>query len=254
MIEIMEVLIAVYLGFCGLFIGSFLNVLIDRLPHGKNVLTDRSRCDSCHKVLTWRELIPILSFVLQKGRCRKCHTKLSLRYPISELATSLIFFGITLVTLPNLFLTITALIIASCLLVITVIDIEHYLIPDPLVVVLLLTTLVSIILTNTAQLPVHLLSSIGAFAFLWFIWFVTKGKGMGFGDVKFAAFLGLSLGFPRVIVGLYAAFLTGAIWGVIMIIVTKKKLKSRLPFGPFLILGYLFGLVGSEQILRLLFG
>lgn len=210
--------------------GSFLNVLIDRLPKRKNVLTGRSVCDHCNKTLRWFELIPLLSFLIQGGRCRRCSAKLSWQYPIVELVTGVSFaLGVN----PLLF---------SSLLVIFVADFKYQIIPDSMVVFGLLGVLL--------QGHPFWISAFGASLFFLLLWLVTRGKGMGLGDVKLAFLMGLLLGYPKIVVAGYLAFLTGAVVGVILILLGIKKPKDHISFGPFLILGTLIALVWGEKIIE----
>lgn len=222
----MELLVFV-LGLC---VGSFLNVLIDRLPKGESIWFGQSRCDWCKKPLRWFELIPLLSYVLQHGRCRRCHKKLSLQYPIVELIT-----GIGFVVLPW-----TDWLIFSSLLVIFVADLKYMIIPDSMVVLGVMG-----VITRAHWLP-----AIAASLFFLLLYLITRGRGMGLGDVKLSFLLGFWLGFPRIVIAIYLAFLTGALVGVTLILRGKKGLKSKIAFGPFLVLGAGIAYVYSEQILE----
>lgn len=223
----------------GLAIGSFLNVLIDRLPRGKNVITGRSVCDYCKKTLRWFELIPLLSWVLQSGRCRRCHKKLSVQYPLIELVTGV---GFVLLA-PSYWLIFCAL------LVIFVADLKYQIIPDSMVVLGIIGVLMQGPAFDARQGPALWLSGAGASGFFFLLWLVTRGRAMGLGDVKFVFLMGLLLGFPGVIVATYLAFLTGAGVGVILILRGIKGLKSKIAFGPFLILGTCITLVWGPQIM-----
>lgn len=235
----------------GLCVGSFLNVLIDRLPRGESVLWGRSHCDYCKKPLRWFELIPIVSFVLQAGRCRRCHKKLSWQYPLVELATAIGFVWIAgVVATPWSNWSHWAYwVIFSSLLVIFVSDLKYQIIPDSMVV----TGIVGVIGTigGIGWIGENILVGLGAAGFFFLLWLVTRGRGMGLGDVKLALLLGFLLGYPTIIVGLYAAFLTGAATGVILMMTGKKTLKSTIAFGPFLIIGSVIALVWGERIIRL---
>ena len=239
-------MVLLFIFLLGLVIGSFFSVLIDRLPVGENVLVGRSHCDFCKKSLRWYELIPLFSFIIQGGRCRRCHKKLSLQYPLIELLTGLGFvFFYHVLDYPVLTL-FAYLLIFSSLLVIFMADLKYQIIPDSMIIVgcigavLRLMSLVRPI-SPMGILP-YLLSAVGGASFFLFLWILTKGRGMGLGDVKLVFFLGLLLGFPGIIVALYAAFLTGAAVGVILILSGKKSLKGQVPFGPFLIIGTVFAL------------
>ncbi len=222
---------ATLVSFFGLCVGSFLNVLADRGSRGESVLWGRSHCDHCKKVLRWFELIPVLSFVLQGGRCLRCHKPLSIQYPLVELATSLGFLYLYSSHSP-----LPLYVLFSSFLVIFVSDLKEQIIPDSMIVVGLFATL---------AMGIHILPALGSFAFLYILWAATRGRGMGFGDVKLAFLMGLLLGFPAVVVAFYIAFLTGAFVGVILMLVGKKGWKSKIAFGPFLVLGtavaYLWG-------------
>lgn len=218
----------------GLAVGSFLNVLIDRLPRGKNVITGRSVCDHCKKTLRWFELIPLLSWVAQGGRCRRCHERISWQYPLVELVTAVGFVVIG----PSYWYWL----IFSSLLVIFVADLKYQIIPDSMIVV----GIIGVLLQGLALW----LSAFGAAAFFLLLFLATRGRAMGLGDVKLAFLLGLLLGYPRIVVALYLAFLTGAGVGVILILARKKRLKSKIAFGPFLILGAVIAYFWGEQMIE----
>jgi leader peptidase (prepilin peptidase)/N-methyltransferase len=214
----------------GLIFGSFLNVLIDRLPKGQDVIWGRSRCDYCKRNLRWFELIPVISFVLQGGKCLRCYKKLSIQYMLMEVVTAIGFTVLLLFFHYSLGLYLASLVIFSSLLVITVTDFKTQIIPDSMIVLGLLGAIAFFTVQNA-------LSAVAATGFFYALWYFTKGRGMGFGDVKLAFLLGLILGYPKIVAALYIAFLTGAVVGVILIFRGKKSLKSKIAFGPFMILG-----------------
>ena len=223
-----------FVGLFGLAVGSFLNVLIDRLPRGRNVITGRSTCDYCGKALRWFELIPLVSFLVQRGGCRRCHKKLSWQYPIVELVTAVGF----------IFFAPSYWIIFSSLLVIFMADLKYQIIPDSMLVVGVIGVIGAI-----GVIGGNVVAGVGASAFFLLLWLVTRGKGMGLGDVKLAFLMGLLLGFPNVIIASYLAFLTGAGVGVILILLGKKKLKEKIAFGPFLVVGSVAALIWGEQLM-----
>jgi leader peptidase (prepilin peptidase) / N-methyltransferase len=236
----MILLISLYAGIIGACLGSFLDVLASRLPRGESVVFGRSHCDHCNRVLLWYELIPLVSFFLQRGKCRTCHTRLSFEYPMMELVTATMYGVITWnVFAQQPLLWISSIVVSSALLVIAVADLNYFIIPDSMIVVACIGALVSLAGQPFSILLEHIATGIGSFLFFYLLWFGTKKRGMGFGDVKLAFFIGFFLGFPTIITALYLAFLTGAALGIILIIGKQKTLKSRLPFGPFLILGLL---------------
>lgn len=232
----------------GLVVGSFLNVLIDRIPKGENFVWKPSHCDYCKRPLRWFELIPVFSFILQGGTCRRCHKRLSLRYPISELLTAggfvlLMPYNETMFTTYPL-----ALIIFSAAVVIFFIDLKHQIIPDGALITIAVALLfLAIPLPPGLRLQHILAGGISALGFF-SLWVATKGRGLGFGDVKLVLLIGLLLGYPGTVVALYVAFLTGAVTGVILIIANRAKMKTRIAFGPFLILGAVVAVFYSNPI------
>ncbi len=234
----------------GLFFGSFLNVLIDRLPNDESIL-GRSHCEKCNHTLNWKDLIPLLSFAFLSGRCRYCHTSLSYQYPFLEIFTGIMFAGTFLFTIYHIPFTngqwsmvngqllslVYRLIIVSCLIVIFFADLKYKIIPDEILLVLGATIFVWLIFMSPSQIIVHLFAGLVSFLFFLSIYLLTKGRGMGFGDVKFAFVIGLLLGFPGTLLALYIAFLTGGLVGIILILWKKKRMKSEVAFGPFLVIG-----------------
>lgn len=235
-----------FLFILGLLVGSFVNVLIDRLPRGENVFWGRSRCDYCKKTLRWYELIPVFSFVIQKGRCSRCRKKLSIQYPLVELVTAIVFVLLYPHQISFYFLFIS-------LFVIFVADCKYQIIPDSMVVLAGVGTILYLI-DRHATVQVWLaqtLTGLVCFAVFYCIWLVTRGKGLGFGDVKFAPLMGMLLGFPGAVMAFYVAFLTGALVGVILMIGRKKTWKSKIAFGPFLVFGTVVAWVWQPQLTAL---
>lgn len=222
----------------GLFVGSFLNVVIDRSARGEGFINGRSHCDRCGHVLSWYDLIPLLSYALLQGKCRYCHKSIGYEYPIVETATAISFAVLPfLLSTYDMFLFGVKLLLIGIFIIIFFADLWYGIIPDVALIAgsgglaMLFFLQPSIILS-------HVAAGLGAGLFFLMLFLGTKGKGMGFGDVKLALFLGLLLGFPDIIVGLYIAFLTGALVALILILWRKKRLRGdTIPFGPFLVLG-----------------
>lgn len=244
----------------GLVIGSFLNAIIYRLKTDESVLTGRSHCRECSHILSWYDLIPVLSFILLQGKCRYCGKKISIQYPLVEMATGLLF----ILAAQNLFLPdirgfvyfsyIAAII--SFLIIIFVYDLKHYLILDkvifPAIFFVLIYNIASIFIFNlsTSAVLINLLiSAIGASAFFLLFVLISRGQWMGLGDVKLAFFMGLFLGWPNIFVALFLAFFLGAIIGIGLIIYGKKTMKSEVPFGPFLVTGTLLAFFFGEILI-----
>lgn len=233
----------------GLSIGSFLNVLADRFPRDEGVITTRSHCDYCHHTLSPFDLIPVVSFFYLRGKCRYCKKKLSWYYPGGELLTGSLFVITYLVvgttSFPTLFFS---LFIVSALIVIFFSDIKYSIIPDKIVYPAFVSTVLFQLLVNFHMISQYVFSATGAGLFFLALFLVTKGKGMGFGDVKFAVLMGLILGFPGIVYSLYIAFLTGAAVSLILILWKQKTLKSTIPFGPFLVFATLLVFLFPQAI------
>ncbi len=231
----------------GALVGSFLNCVIHRLEVNEGFVKGRSYCPKCGKTISAIDLIPIVSFILLKGRCRNCGERISWQYPVVELATGSIFVAIMLLGGPEGFLgtleTTYFLAIFSLMILMFVYDLKHYLIPDEAVFAAIGATiawhgvLVASGISSIGEVLPFLLSGLGASGFFLAIFTISKGTWMGFGDVKLALFMGLFLGHPGTLVALFSAFMSGAIIGSAMVLLKKKGIKSEIPFAPFLIFG-----------------
>ena len=249
-------LLVVLCGVLGLMVGSFLNVVIHRVPAGESVVKPRSRCPSCGTELANRDNIPVVSWLLLRGKCRTCSHPISPRYPIVEALTGLLFaamaakFGLE----PELpaFLVLTAFLVA-----LSAIDLDTFLLPKKLVwpaffsgVVLLgIASFVHEDMTSAVEAAI---GAAAAFGFLFVVHFISP-RGMGFGDVRLAAVLGLHLGWlmlGQVGVGLFLSFALSAVVGVALIALGLKTRKDRVPFGPFLAAGTLLTVFVGEAIQR----
>ena len=227
----------------GIFLGSFLNVVSDRLYRRENFLTDRSKCDFCSHKLKPLNLIPIFSFIWQKGKCTFCHHRLSLLYPISELLTGVFFvFAYYITIFKNLEINylIYLLVIFSLFLIICFTDYKFYEIPFEIIVSGSIFAVLyrSLVLKNLTleNLLAEVLSVLIIFGIFYLIIVLSKG-GMGGGDLKLACFISLVVGFPTNISAIYFGFILGGVFGILVLLFKLKKLKSQIPFGPFLILG-----------------
>ncbi len=246
--------ILIFIFLFGLSVGSFLNSLIYRLETNENFLIERSHCPKCGHILSWQDLIPLLSFILLKGKCRYCHQKISWQYPLVELATAILFVLTLYYTIYDLRFTIYQLTITSFLIVIFVYDLKHYLIPDeiiyPAIIIALIFNFQFLIFNQFPIFKSLILSAIGAAVFFLIIVLISRGKWMGVGDIKLAILMGLFLGFPKILVALFSAFLIGAIIGIGLIILGKKTLKSEVPFGPFLATGTFIAMFWGEKLIN----
>ncbi len=259
--EISQNVFVVLVGLFGLLIGSFLNVIIWRLPRKSNI-RGRSECPKCKAELKWHDLIPVVSYILQRGKCRYCGAGISVRYPLIELITGILFAVMAMhfyspVAAEQLVL-IRALIVVSFCVAIFVVDLEHYLILDALVfpgiAAMLLTGLGLDLMNHVSLLSLSgytasgLLGAMFAFIPFWLLWYLSKGRWMGFGDVKFVLFMGLVLGFPVIFMGLFLAFMSGALISMFFLVSGKKQLSSRIPFGTFLAAATVIALIWGERL------
>lgn len=252
----------------GLFVGSFLNVVVDRTAAGKSFVKGRSYCDYCKKTLKWKDLFPLISYAMQNGKCKYCHHKLSIYYPITELITGISFayiiyfvFGFNIINssidFTAIAITFYLLYITSVLIIIFFIDLKYGIIPFKLVAVTTFIIFLWHILYPGFEISTllnYFLSAVVASAGFLLLFLITKGRGMGFGDVIYAFMMGAILGFPKIILGLYIAFLSGALISSILILLNKKKMKGgTISFGPFLVTGTLISLFWGEIIINKIF-
>lgn len=247
----------------GAIVGSFLNVVIYRTVNDENWVWGRSKCDHCAVPVRWYDNIPLLSYILLKARCRECQEPIALSYPVVEFLTGSLFvwwywggslfFQLThspFQTLQPLFwLTVGVL-----LLLIAVADALYYIIPDAIVGLLMVISLayrVFLVLFGIMQLSdlvVTVMAMAVVVSFFAGLWLLTKGRGMGMGDVKLVAPLALLLGWPKILVAMFMAFIIGSLVGVTLLLLGRKRLHQVVPFGPFLVIGTFIGLVFGNQL------
>ncbi len=231
----------------GLIIGSFLNVVILRINTGRSIAKGRSKCARCSTPLAWYELIPVFSFLGLRGKCKTCSTQISFQYPIVELVTGLMFVilytkimlsqGFNLYSLVSFVFSAT---VASLLIVIMAYDFRHKIIPNKIVYPLIVLSFISI-LWKVATLPsFSFLNSVYSGLILaapfFFLWFFSKGRFMGFGDVKLALGIGWLVGIASSITIFFLSFWIGAIVGLLLLATSRAHgMKSEIPFAPFMI-------------------
>jgi leader peptidase (prepilin peptidase)/N-methyltransferase len=228
----------------GMCFGSFLNVAIDRLPQGKSLIKPPSHCDFCQRRLTALDMIPVLSYLLLRGRCRSCGAAIPLRVLLVEIGTAVMFgffywhFGAGVELAVAFFY--------GCLfLVIGIIDIQKGLILNVLIYPAMILALVfALFLSDIAIVPDLANAAIGGgigLALFTLIFLASRG-GMGMGDIKMAALIGLVIGFPHLIVALLLAIIAGGLVATLLLVSKRKGRKQSLPFGPFLSFGALIAL------------
>lgn len=272
----------------GLFIGSFLNVVADRLCQEKNPFKGRSACDSCGQTLKPQHMVPVLSYILLKGKCAYCHQKLSLYYPFSELLTGLFFafaaYFSRFASSPTLLTGLLFgyfVVVFSVFVVIFLSDLKYQIIPNEVVYFGIAFVFIAQVanlgfwavkyremlqsdalgqyllqgdfykdnvMREVKSFGYNIASGLGICLFFYLLVVLTRGRGMGGGDVKLGLLIGLFNGFPNGVIALFLAFITGSIVSIGLMAMSKKGLKDVVPFGPFLILGSVLSLMYGDAI------
>lgn len=253
--------VLVFAALFGLAIGSFLNVVIYRVPAGKSLLPE-SRCPKCDAAIRPHQNIPVLSWILLRGRCAGCRAPISPRYPLVELGTAIGFVAVALWALglaPEVgtsvatSILVTYSVLMACSIALALIDIDTMRLPNVIVLPLAAAMLVGLGVAtlfgaDPSALLRAVLAALALAAFYFVLWFA---GGMGLGDVKLAVALGLALGWlgwGSLIVGTFAAFLSGAMFGLAVLIIRRSGKKTKIPFGPWLLLGAWAGIFWGEPI------
>ena len=281
-----------FLFLLGISFGSFLNVLSFRYNPNKSIFSrkilGRSYCSSCKRHLRFFELVPLLSFIFLRGKCRTCRARLSFQYPIVELSSGLSFIflpeavsrafelqfmtGSFQVFVGGILYVLFGLAILT-LIFIAAVDSRIFIIPDESnALIAIIGVVASVFVYISGSFDVFSGSFVGHYASLFgfhsfivwnrlfavfiafisfgFIFFTTRGRGMGFGDVKLSVVLGFLLGWPDLVLALMIAFITGSLWSILMMVCRKKKFSSRVPFGPFIVLGALLIMFFGVEIMN----
>lgn len=259
------VAISVVAALFGAIIGSFLNVVVWRVPRGESIVRPPSACPKCGHRITWYDNIPVVSWLALRGRCRSCQAPISARYPLVEGATGLAFGLITWLALGTDALPLDALHAAAllptllaftaCAIALTLIDLEHQLLPNTVVGTMTVLVVAGLVLasalTHDWWALVHAGIGMAALFVFYFVIVVIAPRGMGGGDVKLAASIGALLGWvgwSELIVGAFAAFAVGAVIGLILMATSGATRKSRIPFGPFMLIGAWIGLLAGAPV------
>lgn len=230
----------------GLFIGSFLNVCIYRIPSGISIINPPSSCGSCgHRLSLLKDMLPVLNYIFNRGRCRYCGSPYSIQYPLIELLNGILYallylkYGLTINT-------VLYCLTASLLIVISLIDLKHKIIPDGLIIAGAVTGLIFII---TGNMVLSRLSG-AAIGFILFLGIAVVTNAMGGGDIKLMAVLGLMFGVKGILFITLFSFVTGAIISLILITLKIKGRKDEIPFGPFISLSALIYMFYGTEIIN----
>jgi leader peptidase (prepilin peptidase) / N-methyltransferase len=236
-------------GIVGAVVGSFLNVVIHRLPRGESLVHPRSRCPSCGTQIAEYDNVPIVSWLALRGRCRHCGAPISPRYPVVELLTALTFAAVVLVRGFDNDLILELPFVAA-LIALAGIDFDHKLLPNKIVYPLAAYGLIATALVERDDLLEHVVAGAGAFVFL-LVAVLAYPRGMGMGDVKLAGAMGLYLG-ASVIPALLVAFLTGSLAGVVILAREGAAARKKaIPFGVFLAIGGIVGVLAGPELIDL---
>lgn len=242
----------------GLAAGHFINDLIARVPEDRSAVRPRWRCQSCGAAIAPRDRVPLLSWLMLRGRCRQCSARSGVSQPIVALVSGVLWGGLAwwcLVGSGPLPMLPLLLVLSSAALALVVIDVEHHRLPDAIVLPLYPVTAAGLALAGVLSGDWPWATAAVGLA-VWVvviggIWLVSGGRGMGFGDVKLAPVLGVTLGWVSVasaVSGLVLAFMLGAVAGVALMVSGRLGRRSHLAFGPFLILGAGLGLAAGEAM------
>ncbi|MEW6182933.1 MAG: prepilin peptidase [Bacillota bacterium] len=254
----MAYLLIIVLGF---IIGSFLNAVIYRVPRGESIVRPGSSCPACGARLNWFELVPVLSYLFLRGRCRHCGVRISPRYPAVEVLTAALFLTVYVLTLRDvktgtisdgtqLALVLSKrLFLTAGLIAVSFTDLEHRRIPNLLVLALLAGAVVLVPLAGDVEVIQAALGCLAAGGALLLLGILFK-DGMGGGDIKLAAVAGLYLGWGNAVLGLFLGALSGSVIGVSLIIAGRKTRKDFIPFGPFLAAGFFVSMLWGGEIVR----
>lgn len=238
----------------GLFVGSFLNVVVYRVPRGESVVRPRSHCPSCDTQLAWYDNVPVVSWVVLRGRCRTCGEPVSVRYPLVELLTAAVFgvlgwrFGASWELPAYLYLGAIGVALGA-------IDLDTRRLPDRIVlpsygVAAALLGLASVLEHDGAAALRAVAGAAALYAF-YYVLAVIRPGGMGFGDVKLSGVVGMYLGWlgwGALVVGGFAGFVIGGLTGIALILVGRAGRKSAIPYGPYMLAGALVGVLWGTQI------
>ena len=232
-----DIILVIESAIFGAIVGSFLNVVALRYTTKEDIVASRSHCSHCNKTLRWWELVPVVSFIALRGRCARCGKKISYRYVVVEIVTAIVTFAIVGLTQSGgygLLEGIGLLMSAYILIVLALIDLKTMLLPDVFVGMLALVVIITRYIAPISFMQSLLGVAVGS-GFLLAIWIITRGKGIGFGDVKLMIPLGILMG-PWGAVGvLFLSFISGGVFGVILLGLKKADAKTAVPFGPFLV-------------------
>ncbi len=249
MVEL-TIMISAYVFIVGLCIGSFLNVVIYRVPNGVSIAKGRSKCPNCDHTLRPYDLIPVVSYMILRGKCRDCGSKISPRYPLVELATGLMYVLVYLV-LGLTIETVLGVIVVSILIAITMIDFDHMIIPDGLVIALAVVGIAYAFLVKDVTL-IERLIGIVAISVPLLIFAIIIPDCFGGGDIKMMAAMGIILGWQNTVLAGFIGIVLGGIVGAVILARNRAKgdtERKHMPFGPYLAIGCIVSLLAGTELI-----
>ncbi|PIT99696.1 MAG: prepilin peptidase [Bdellovibrionales bacterium CG10_big_fil_rev_8_21_14_0_10_45_34] len=245
------IVLAVGAGVLGLLLGSFANVFIYRWPKGESVITPRSRCPNCKMQVAWYDNIPVISWIILRGKCRGCTQRISIRYPLVELLTGILFFFVVQRYGVSWF-TLEALVLVFGLVVISFVDLDTFLIPDIFSLGGLALGLAGAALNPEREFMDAFGGALVGGGFLWLTaytyWLVRKEEGMGGGDIKLLAWLGAVLGWTAVPFIILVSSVLGSLVGLSIVVANKGNMKTVIPFGPYIAIAGVLFLLGGDKL------
>ncbi len=268
----LQQLFYIWLFILGAFFGSFFNVLADRLSK-EQTIGGRSKCDKCKHVLAWYDLLPIISFTLLSGKCRYCRAPIAIGHLLAEIITGVMFILTYILSsriYPGIQFHLIHLAIAGTIIVMLLADFRYQIIPDEMQIALFILGVIRLLFQQSMPAIIDLeriwsISFLSIFGYqigyglivllpILLIYLATRGRGMGFGDVKLAFNIGFILSIWAGLTALYLGFVTGGVAGLVLLLTRKKKLKSKIAFGPFLLLGLYLMLFYDTEIINFIQG
>ena len=238
-------------GVYGLLIGSFLNVVVYRLPRGQSLVRPPSRCPNCGTTLKWYDNVPVLGWLFLGGRCRHCHVKFSVQYPIVEFITGALFVLIAWLT-PDVALMVSRLVLVCILIVLFGIDLEHQILPNSITLPGIAIGLIFSAITPPGWKDAVIGTLLGGgvlYGIAAAYYAVRREEGLGMGDVKMLAMIGAFLGWKAVLVTLVLSSFSGALVGVALIATQRGGMRVAMPFGTFLALGALAAMLVGDPLI-----
>lgn len=249
----MDSLFYVLIFMVGLLLGSFFNVCIYRIPREESIVFPASHCTSCGTQLKWKDLIPVFSFILLGGRCRYCGEKISIKYPLVELFVALMYLILALIFGMSSSFFVYAF-LSSLLIIASIIDLEFQIIPNGLVIIGIIVGLVFSLIGLSVHIEDALIGMLvggGTFLLVALLaQLILKKEGMGGGDIKLMAMIGLFIGWRLTILSILLSIYSGGLIGGLLLLLRIKKRSDAIPYGPFIALGTFLSILYGNQLIN----